>query len=44
MTSSLNAQLISAKKIVAPGVIKHPVLVLKLGSSEIVNVGLIVPL
>ena len=34
----------SAKKFVAPGLSKHPVLTLKLGSSEIVNVRFSVPL
>ena len=44
ITSSSNVQLISAKKFVAAGVNKHPVLLLKLGSSEIVNNGFNVPL
>ena len=43
ITSSVKSQFRSAKKLVAPGVSKHPVFVLKLGSSDIVNVGFMVP-
>ena len=43
ITVSINVQSKSAKKLVAPGVNKQPVLLFILGSSEITNNGFSVP-